>query len=154
MSEKKESGGASEERAKIELPAEGVFVEIVFPEQTNHYGTLFGGEALALMDKAAFVAATRYTRLTMVTRSSKEVEFRVPVKQGQLVELSARVVETGRTSLCVDVDMYCEELLSGERKLATSGSFVFVALDENGEPTEVQPLDGGDPLPQDSCRLG
>jgi len=35
------------------------FVEMVFPEQANHYGTLFGGNALSLMGKAAFVAATR-----------------------------------------------------------------------------------------------
>jgi len=34
---------------------EGRLVQMVFPEQTNHYGTLFGGEALALMDKAAFI---------------------------------------------------------------------------------------------------
>ena len=130
----------SKKHQKPSETPEAVFIEIVFPQQTNHHGTLFGGEALALMDKAAFVAATRYARRTMVTRSSKEIEFRVPVKQGQLVELRARVVETGGTSVRVDVDMYREELLSGERMLATSGSFVFVALDEDGKPAPVPSL--------------
>lgn len=130
----------SKKHQKASETPEAVFIEIVFPQQTNHHGTLFGGEALALMDKAAFVAATRYARRTMVTRSSKEIEFRVPVKQGQLVELRARVVETGGTSVRVDVDMYREELLSGERMLATSGSFVFVALDEDGKPAPVPSL--------------
>ena len=31
--------------------------EIVFPAVANHYGTLFGGNALQLMAKAAFLAA-------------------------------------------------------------------------------------------------
>mgnify|MGYP003449498611 CR=1 FL=1 len=43
-------------------PDETRFVEMVFPEQANHYGTLFGGHALSLMGKAAFVSATRHAR--------------------------------------------------------------------------------------------
>lgn len=35
-------------------------IEMIFPEQANHYGTLFGGNALALLAKAAFIAATRH----------------------------------------------------------------------------------------------
>ncbi len=45
-------------------------VEMVFPTQTNHYGTLFGGHALELMDKSAFITASRYARKSMVTASS------------------------------------------------------------------------------------
>jgi acyl-CoA hydrolase len=62
-------------------------MEMVFPEQTNHYGTLFGGQALALMDKAAFMVASRYARLPVVTASTEKIDFHVPVRQGQLVEL-------------------------------------------------------------------
>lgn len=65
-------------------------IEMVFPEQANHYGTLFGGQALALMDKAAFIVASRYARRAVVTASSEKVDFHVPVQQGQLVELNAR----------------------------------------------------------------
>ena len=50
-------------------------IEMVFPDQTNHYGTLFGGHALRLMDKAAFVAASRYARKTVVTACSERVNF-------------------------------------------------------------------------------
>lgn len=115
-------------------------IEMVFPEQTNHYGTLFGGQALALMDKAAFVAASRYARLTVVTASSEKCDFHVPIKQGQLVELHARVVKTGKSSIQVNVDLYSEDLLSGERRLGTRGHFVLVAVDELGKPTRVPPL--------------
>lgn len=115
-------------------------IEMVFPEQTNHYGTLFGGQALALMDKAAFVVASRYCRRTVVTASSERVDFHVPVRQGQLVELHAVVVETGRTSMTVDVQLTAEDLLTGDRQLGTRGRFVLVALDAHGKPTAVPPL--------------
>lgn len=115
-------------------------IEMVFPEQTNHYGTLFGGEALALMDKAAFIVASRYARRAVVTASSEKVDFHVPVRQGHLVELIARVVGTGRTSMTVDVDLWAEDLLTGERQLGTRGRFVMVALDADGHATPVPPL--------------
>ncbi|HVJ88444.1 MAG TPA: acyl-CoA thioesterase, partial [Labilithrix sp.] len=91
---------------------EARLIEMVFPEQTNHYGTLFGGQALALMDKAAFIVASRYARRTVVTASSERVDFHVPVRQGQLVELVARVVATGNTSLSVEVELFAEDLLT------------------------------------------
>ena len=50
-------------------PREARLWEIVFPDHANHLGTLFGGQALAWMDKAAFVAATRFSRRTVVTVS-------------------------------------------------------------------------------------
>lgn len=111
--------------------------ELVMPNRTNHQGTLFGGHALGLMDHAGWVAATRCARRTMVTVASDRVEFKVPVRAGQLVELVARVTRVGRTSVTVAVDMFAEEVATGDRRLATSGSFVFVAIDEEGRPTPI-----------------
>jgi acyl-CoA hydrolase len=76
----------------------------------------------------------------MVTVASDRVEFKVPVRAGQMVELVARVTKVGRTSVTVGVDMYAEDVASGDRRLATSGSFVFVAIDADGRPT---PIEGG-----------
>jgi uncharacterized protein (TIGR00369 family) len=112
--------------------------ELVMPNRTNHQGSLFGGHALGLMDHAGWVAATRRARRTMVTVASDRVEFKVPVRAGQLVELVARVTKVGRTSVTVAVDMYAEEVATGERQLATSGSFVFVAVDDEGRPTPIE----------------
>ncbi|WP_437877301.1 acyl-CoA thioesterase [Sorangium sp. So ce513] len=128
------------ERVEAGRITEARLVEMVFPEQTNHYGTLFGGQALALMDKAAFILASRYARRSVVTASSEKVDFHVPVRQGQLVELVARVASTGRSSITAEVDLYAEDLISGERQLATRGRFVLVALDAHGKPTGVPPL--------------
>ncbi|WP_228557203.1 acyl-CoA thioesterase [Myxococcus sp. AB025B] len=115
-------------------------VDMVFPDQTNHYGTLFGGQALRWMDMSAFITASRYTRRTVVTASSERVDFHMPVQQGQLVELVSRVTATGRTSVTVDVEMFAEDLLTGARELCTRGRFVLVALDEHRKPTAVPPL--------------
>jgi len=115
-------------------------IEMVFPGETNHYGTLFGGRALALMDKAAFVAASRYARRSVVTACSERIDFHVPVREGQLIELIARIVSTGRTSVTVEVVLYAEDLLTGERRLSTRGRFVLVALDPAGHPTPIPPL--------------
>jgi len=122
------------------VPTEVRLLEMVFPDQTNHYGTLFGGHALALMDKAAFIAASRYSRRTVVTARSEQIDFRSPVRQGQLIELIGRVVATGRSSMTVAVDLFAEDLLSGARQLCTRGHFVMIALDAEHKPVAVPPL--------------
>ncbi len=114
--------------------------EIVFPHHANHLGTLFGGQALAWMDKAAFIAASRHARRTVVTARSEEINFSAAVPVGALVELVARVTATGRTSMQVEVEMHCENLLTGETRLATRGHFTMVALDAHGKPTAVPQL--------------
>jgi acyl-CoA hydrolase len=138
--------GADEFTVTKVVPAgelvEARLVEMVFPGQTNHYGTLFGGQALALMDKAAFIVASRYSRCTVVTASSERCDFHVPVRQGQLIDLHARIVATGRTSMSVEVELCSEDLLTGARQLATRGRFLLVALDAQGKPTAVPPLPG------------
>jgi acyl-CoA hydrolase len=78
----------------------------------------------------------------MVTVASDRVEFKVPVRAGQMVELVARVARVGRTSVTVGVEMYAEELLSRDRVLATHGSFVFVAIDAHGRPVPIVDEDG------------
>ena len=71
----------------------------VFPGETNHYDTLFGGTALQWMDEVAFIAATRYTREKVVTVSSDRMEFKVPIPSGSLVELDAQISKVGVSSI-------------------------------------------------------
>lgn len=109
----------------------------VFPGRTNHHNTLFGGEALAWMDEAAFVCATRFCRKPLVTISSDRVDFKEPIPAGTLVELVACIKELGNTSLVVEVNVYVESMYKDDKHKAISGSFKFVALDENMKPTPV-----------------
>ncbi|MCP5057888.1 MAG: acyl-CoA thioesterase [bacterium] len=116
----------------------GRMLEIVYPEDTNSQGTLFGGHALSLMDRLAFIVASRFTRLAVVTACSEKVEFRAPVKQGELIELVGTVSEVGGSSLRVSIEMFREDLLSGDRSLCTTGEFVMVAVDNDGRPTPIE----------------
>jgi acyl-CoA hydrolase len=119
---------------------EARLLEMVFPDHTNHLGTLFGGQALAWMDKAAFIVASRHARRTVVTARSEEVNFKVPVRKGQLAELVARIVHVGHSSMTVEVELTAEDPLTGDRRVCTTGRFVMVALDSNGTPATVPPL--------------
>ena len=121
-------------------PGETRMVQVVMPEMLNHHGTLFGGHALRMMDVAGFVAATRHCRRQTVTVRVDEVEYLAPVRHGEIVEVTAAVVATGRTSMTVRVGMVAEELLSGARRLCGRGRFRFVALDEDGAPVPVPPV--------------
>jgi acyl-CoA hydrolase len=113
----------------------------VFPDQTNHLGSLFGGHALSMMDEACYVAATRFARRTCVTVRVDRIDFTVPVRAGELVEVVAQVVAVGRTSLTCRVDLFAEDLLGGSRRRATGGTFTLVAVDAAGRPAPVVPED-------------
>jgi acyl-CoA hydrolase len=131
-------------------PAETRFVEMVFPEQANHYGTLFGGHALSLMGKAAFVTATRHARQSVVMATSDKIKFHEPIHVGELVELVARVVRVGRSSMTVAVDMIREDLISGMRKSAVRGTFEMVAVNEFGRPVPMARPGLTDPMQEEA----
>lgn len=115
-------------------------LEIVFPNQTNHYGTMFGGQVIALADKAAYFAANKYCRSNVVTASMERFDFRAPIRSGDTVECEARVVYAGRSSMVVKVEIFAESADRDERVLCTSGYLTMVALDDQGKPKRVPPL--------------
>lgn len=109
----------------------------VFPGRTNHHNTLFGGEALAWMDEAAFIAATRFCRKPLVTVCSDRVDFKESIPAGSIIELVARVEQVGRTSIKVHVDIFVENMYNDNQHKAISGNFTFVALGPDRKPTPV-----------------
>ena len=117
--------------------AETHIFKAVFPNTTNHYDTLFGGNALQLMDEAAFICATRFTRMKVVTISSDRVDFKHPIPAGTLIELVATVLSIGNTSLKINVDIFIEEMYSNYRVRAINGQFTFVAVDDNRQPISI-----------------
>jgi acyl-CoA hydrolase len=107
-------------------------VDIVFPGQANHYGTLYGGDALKMMGKAAFITSTRHARATMVMAASESIDFTSPVHEGEMVELVAQVRKVGRSSVRVEVQLWAESLLTGARRHAATALFTMVAVDREG----------------------
>lgn len=110
----------------------------VFPGETNHYETLFGGMALNWMDEIAFIAATRFTRQKVVTVSTDKINFNTPIPTGSLVELDAKIGMVGNSSIEVIVDIYTEDMYSEKREKAVTGKFVLVAIDENKKATKIR----------------
>ncbi len=76
----------------------------VFPNTTNHYDTLFGGTAMAMMDEVAFMAATRFSRQVMMTVSSDRIDFKKSIPACTIIELVGRVKQVGNTSLLSGTD--------------------------------------------------
>jgi len=112
--------------------------EIVFPQETNAYGTLFGGKALSMMDVVAGIVGMRACRKQVVTASIDRIDFKEPIHAGEFVETIARVAKVGRTSLTIEVELWAEEPLSGKRRLSTVGRFIMVAVGPDGRPTPVR----------------
>jgi acyl-CoA hydrolase len=114
--------------------------EIVFPQDANAYGTLFGGKALAMMDVVGAIVAMRACRKQVVTASIDRIDFKEPIRVGEFVETIGRVSRVGRTSLTVQVELWAEHPTDGTRRLSTVGTFIFVAVDRDGAPTPVRSL--------------
>lgn len=121
---------------RIEKSTTRIF-KTVFPNTTNHYDTMFGGTVMHLMDEVAFITATRFSRMRMVTVSSDKIDFKKPIPHGTIIELVGKISHIGNTSLKVSVDIYVEQMYADSRELAVSGNFTFVAIDENKIPVKI-----------------
>lgn len=114
--------------------------EVVLPNDANPLGNMLGGRLLHLIDMAAAVAAIRHAGAPCVTASFDSVDFLTPIHVGEVCILKARVTWTGTTSLEVAVDVFAENLISGQRRHATTAFTTFVAVDAGGRPVKVPAL--------------
>jgi acyl-CoA hydrolase len=115
--------------------------EVVLPAQTNPLGKLLGGHVMHLVDIAAAMAAHRHSNSYVVTASVDYIDFRNSVSLGEIVMLKSQVNRVFHTSMEVGVEVYSENVLTGERKHTTSAYVTFVAIDEKTrQPKAVPPL--------------
>ena len=115
--------------------------EVVLPAQTNPLGKLLGGHVMHLVDIAAAMAAHRHSNSYVVTASVDYIDFRNSVSLGEIVMLKSQVNRVFHTSMEVGVEVYSENVLTGERKHTTTAYVTFVAIDEKTRrPKAVRPL--------------
>jgi acyl-CoA hydrolase len=95
---------------------------------------------MALIDKAAAIAAMRHCRTRVVTARVDSMAFRNPVRLGQILRLSAAVNAAFDTSLEVGVDVTSEDPLTGDIAPCCSAYVLMVSLDERGRPAHVPRL--------------
>jgi uncharacterized protein (TIGR00369 family) len=109
------------------------------PAHVNFGGVVHGGAVMKWIDQVGYTCAAGWTGQYCVTIYVGGIHFLRPIRVGDVVELRALVIHTGRTSLHVAIDIYARDPKASE--LARTGHcvIVFVALDEQGRPTPVPP---------------
>ncbi|MDP2981447.1 MAG: acyl-CoA thioesterase [Candidatus Omnitrophota bacterium] len=117
-----------------------VLSEVMMPVYANHYGSVHGGIILKLVDEAAFVVATKHARKNVVVASMDHIDFRHPVRIGDLLTLSASICHVGRTSMDVEVEITTEKIKQGTKLNIGFAYLTMVALDEKGRPAKVPGL--------------
>ena len=125
-------------KAVAESAAE--MVEVVLPNDTNPLGNLLGGKVMHLIDIAGAITAHRHAHSQVVTVAVDNLDFLYPIRVGELVVLRAHITRTCRTSMEVEVRVYREDYLTGERQQTSSAFVTYVALDSAGKPQAVPPL--------------
>jgi acyl-CoA hydrolase len=114
------------------------------PGDVNFGGKVHGGAVMKWIDQAGYTCAAGWTGSYCVTVYLGGLHFLAPVHVGELVELRALIIRTGRTSMDVAVDVYARDPKRTERRRTGHCVIVFVALDTDGRPQAVpqwQPRD-------------
>jgi acyl-CoA hydrolase len=114
-----------------------ISTDLVLPSETNQLNNLFGGELLARMDRVASIAGQRHSGRITVTASVNHVAFNCAIPLGSLVTLEAKVTRSFRTSMEVYIDVWTKDRASGVKTKVNEAIYSFVAVDDNGKPTEV-----------------
>lgn len=120
--------------------SEVTMTELVLPSHTNALSSVFGGVIMSWIDIAAAISAQRHSKSVVVTASIDALDFKAPVYAGWVVNLKAKVNYVGRTSMEVGVRVDAENTSTGERFRTATAYLTFVAIDEDGEPTQIAPL--------------
>jgi acyl-CoA hydrolase len=114
--------------------------ELVLPGDSNQLGNILGGKVMHWIDLAAAITANRHAGHVAVTASMDSLEFLHPIRVGEVVHLVAQVNWVGRTSMEIGVDVYGENMDTGEKRKTSTAFLTFVALNQAGESVEVPPL--------------
>src|SRR5687767_3290385 len=109
-------------------------------QDANTAGNVHGGTLMKMVDEVAGVAAVRHCGTRVVTAALDRMTFTQPVYVGQLVTVKATVNAAWRTSMEVGVRVESEDVRSGEVQHTSTAYLTLVALDDDGNPTEVPPI--------------
>ncbi|MCH8162597.1 MAG: acyl-CoA thioesterase [Proteobacteria bacterium] len=110
------------------------------PADTNSAGTIFGGWIMSQVDIAGSIAALERARGRVVTVAVNSFEFHQPVFVGDLISCYAEVIEVGRTSVTVKVEVYAQRNPDNPETIkVTEAELTYVALDKNRKPRSIPP---------------
>ncbi|WP_181704406.1 acyl-CoA thioester hydrolase YciA [Chthonobacter albigriseus] len=114
---------------------------IAMPADTNANGDIFGGWVMSQMDQAGGIAGVERARGRVVTVAVDGMIFLRPVKVGDVLCVYTKVESVGRTSMKIHIEAWARRFRSDFREKVTDATFTFVAIDDDGRPRPVPPLE-------------
>ncbi len=112
---------------------------LAMPSDANPAGDIFGGWVMAQMDLASGIRAAERARGRVVTAAVKEMAFELPVKIGDTLSVFTDIERVGRTSITLVVEAWAHRSRYNKLEKVTAGTFIMVALDEEGVPKPIAP---------------
>ncbi|WP_076409962.1 acyl-CoA thioesterase [Shewanella sp. UCD-KL12] len=107
------------------------------PADVNFGGKVHGGAVMKWIDLAAYACAAAWSGKYCITAYAGGIRFVKPIHVGNIVETSAKVIYTGRSSMHLGIDVKAGDPKNPERHLTTHCIVIMVAVDDAGHPTEV-----------------
>lgn len=102
---------------------------LVKSEDLNHHRTLYAGRCAEWFVEAGFIAAASVLPPDeIVCLKIHGLEFRQPMRSGEIARLESKIVRVGRTSLIVYVTLSAAR----QDKPLVQGFITFVHVDEHG----------------------
>ena len=107
------------------------------PGDVNFGGKVHGGTVMKWIDQAGYTCAVGWSGLYCVTVYVGGIRFIRPIHIGNVVEVHARVIYTGNTSMHLAVDVLAGDPKEGQFQKTTHCVIVFVAMGEDAKPAAV-----------------
>src|SRR5271169_5559226 len=101
--EKTKSGTPDEAAGRPVSASRTEMVEVTLPQDANVLGNVLGGRVMHLVDMAGAITALRHCRKAVVTASVDHMDFRNPIRIGELLVLKASVNRVFHTSMEIGV---------------------------------------------------
>ena len=120
------------------------------PSSVNFGGNVHGGAVMKWIDQAGYTCATSWSGEYCVTVYVGGIRFYRPIRIGELVEVHARMIYTGRTSMHIEVDVRAGDPKHGKLDRTTHCIIVFVGVDKNGQPV---PVPSWEPVTEEDKKL-
>ncbi|WP_111976463.1 acyl-CoA thioesterase [Algibacillus agarilyticus] len=107
------------------------------PQDVNFGGKVHGGAVMKWIDLAAYACAAGWSGRYCVTAYAGGIRFVSPIHVGNLVEVGAKVIYTGSSSMHIALEVYACDPKSLNRRLTTHCIVIMVAVDESGQTIKV-----------------
>ncbi len=113
---------------------DSIMTRAIQPRELNQANVLAGGFLLTWMDEIAGTTSQRFAGPPVTTVGIRDISFRKPIMNGDLLTVRGTVEKAGTSSIHV----YVTATVDGEDEPSADGHFTYVAIDEDGKPRKIQ----------------